>query len=189
MSSRDAIQAAAKPPTPERLHRRALRYLERFATTATHLRRVLLRRALRDAAALGLDPEQVTREVEAVVARLTGAGLLDDALFAENRARRLVASGRSPAQIRAALAGKGLGAPAIEAALERVAQEQPDPELAAAIAFARRRRLGPWGPADGRGARAERELAALARAGFGYRVARMVVEAADVVALEAAGSR
>src|SRR4051794_4914134 len=39
-------------PTPERLHARAMRYLERFATTSAHLRRVLLRRALRDATAL-----------------------------------------------------------------------------------------------------------------------------------------
>ncbi|MFO1073355.1 MAG: RecX family transcriptional regulator [Geminicoccaceae bacterium] len=173
-----------RPPTPERLHRRALHYLERFATTGAHLRRVLLRRALRDAAALGLDAEQVARDVEAVVARLAAAGLLDDALFAATRARRLVASGRSPARIRAALAGKGLAAPAIEAALTRVAEEQPDPELAAAIAYARKRRLGPWGPAEGRPERAGRELAALARAGFGYRTAQLVVAAADAEALE-----
>src|SRR4051794_10249187 len=41
---------APVPPTPERLHARAMRYLERFATTSAHLRRVLLRRAMRDAA-------------------------------------------------------------------------------------------------------------------------------------------
>ena len=37
--------AAPVPPTPERLHARALRYLERYATTRAHLRRVLRVRA------------------------------------------------------------------------------------------------------------------------------------------------
>src|SRR3954452_20119217 len=58
------------PPTPERLHARAMRYLERFATTGAQLRRVLLRRALRDAAALELDAADVRADVDAVVARV-----------------------------------------------------------------------------------------------------------------------
>ena len=94
------------PPTPERLHARALRYLERYATTAAHLRRVLLRRAAREAEALGLDTARVRADVDAVIARVVAAGLVDDRQFALGRARRLAESGRSPARIRAALAGK-----------------------------------------------------------------------------------
>ncbi len=177
---------APVPPTPERLHARALRYLERFATTGAHLRRVLLRRALRDAEALALDPLPVRRDVDAVVARVTGAGLVDDRQFAASRARRLTEGGRSPARVRAALAAKGLGPEAIEAALAGLAEERADPELAAAAAFARKRRLGPWRRADesvDQGELRARELAAMARAGFAYRVARAVVEAEDEAAL------
>lgn len=177
-----------RPPTPERLHRRALFYLERFATTAAHLRRVLLRRALRDAEALDLDPAQVRRDVDAAVARVVAAGLVDDRLFAEGRARRLAEGGRSPAGIRAALAGKGLEPEAVAAALGRLGEERADPELAAAVVHARRRRLGPWRPAGTRAALAARDLAALARAGFSYRVARAVVDAEDAATLEAAAS-
>jgi regulatory protein len=179
---------APRPPTPERLHARALFYLERFATTAAHLRRVLLRRALRDAEALGLDAAAVRRDVDAVVARAVAAGLVDDRLFAESRARRLAEGGRSPARIRAALAGKGLEAEAIAGALDRLGEERQDPELAAAVVHARRRRLGPWRPAETRADLVAKDLAALARAGFSYRVARMVVDAEDPDALEAAAS-
>ena len=70
------------PPTPERLHARALRYLERYATTAAHLRRVLLRRAAREAEALGLDTARVRADVDAVIARVVAAGLVDDRQFA-----------------------------------------------------------------------------------------------------------
>lgn len=173
------MPAVVAPPTPERLHARALRYLERYATTAAHLRRVLLRRAARDAEALGLDTARVRTDVEAVVARVVAAGLVDDRQFALGRARRLAESGRSPTRIRAALAAKGLTGPAIEAALRGLAEEHADPELAAAIAYARRRRLGPWRLPESRAENRAKDLAALGRAGFGYRAARLVVDADD----------
>jgi regulatory protein len=175
---------APVPPTPERLHARAMRYLERFATTGAHLRRVLLRRAVRDAAALELDAATVRADVDAVVARVVAAGLVDDRLFAASRARRLNESGRSPVQIRAALLGKGLDERTVAAAWRGLEEDQADPELAAAKAYARRRRLGPWRAADVRPEHRARDLAALARAGFGYRVARLIVAADDPEALD-----
>ena len=165
------------PPTPARLHERALRYLERFATTSAHLRKVLLRRAERDAVALELDPTTVRADVDAVVKRVVAAGLVDDRLFAASRTRRLSEAGRSPTRIRAALMGKGLDEQAVAAAWRGLEEDQGDPELAAAMAYARRRRLGPWRTAEARLEHRAKDLAALARAGFGYRVARLVVAA------------
>ena len=62
--------------------------------------------------------------------------------------------------------------------IERLLGEEDDAaELEAARALARRRRLGPWrGPAE-RAARREKDLAALARAGFGLDLARQVIDA------------
>lgn len=114
-----------------------------------------------------------------MIARLVAAGLVDDRQFALGRARRLAGSGRSPARIRAALAAKGLGEAAVEEALRGLAEEQADPELAAAIAYARRRRLGPWRPPESRAGSRAKDIAALGRAGFGYRAARLVVETDD----------
>jgi regulatory protein len=180
-----AAKRAPRPPTRERLHARALHYLERFATTGAHLRRVLLRRALRDAEALGLDLARVREDVEAVVGRAVAAGLVDDRLFAASRARRLAEAGRSPARIRAALAAKGLDQAAVAAALRGLEEEQGDPELAAAVAYARKRRIGPWRPEPERADTRLKDLAALGRAGFSYRVAKQVVEADDPAMLQA----
>jgi len=157
-----------------------LHYLERFPTTEARLRQVLLRRALRDAGRLDLDPADVRRTVDAVLVRLIAGGLIDDRAFAANRARRLTLAGRSPARIRAALALKGLDDPSIVTALREVAEELPDPELVAAMAYARRRRLGPWGPAE----RQAKDLAVLARAGFSFRIARKLLEAETPDALD-----
>ncbi len=178
--------AAREPsePTEALLHERALRYLARYATSRGRLRTVLLRRALREAQALDVEPELVRGRVEAVLARLTAAALLDDEAYARAKARSLHERGSSPARIRMELRARGLGRELREAALRDLAREVPDAELSAALTLARRRRLGPWRPAETRDAMRTKDLGALARAGFSRAVAVEVVDAASIEALE-----
>src|SRR3546814_19898295 len=69
-----------------------------------------------------------------------------DLAFAESRVRSLYAAGKPLARIRQTLAVKGVSKPDIEAALERLRDEAETPisDLPAAVAFARRRKLGPY---------------------------------------------
>jgi len=170
--------------TPRSLENAALYYLQRFASSAANLRRVLLRRVERSARAHGSDRGEGAAAVDDIVARFLASGLLNDAAYAEARAGTLHRRGASARKIRASLLQKGVAPEAIEAALQALREEAGDPEFAAAVTLARRRRLGPFRPAPDRAARREKDLAALARAGFGYETARLVVEAADPAALE-----
>lgn len=70
----------------------------------------------------------------------------------------------------------------MDAALETV--DEPTGELAAACALVRRRRLGPYRPAGTRAAHRQKDLAALARAGFSLDMARKVLAAGNPEALE-----
>ena len=171
--------------TRTHLENAALYYLARFATSAANLRRVLMRRVERSSRFHGTDAEEGARWVDEIVARAVRSGLVDDRAYAEGRALTLFRRGASLRAIRAALTAKGVGDDDIERALARLAEEAPRPDLAAARNYARRRGLGPYRPADGRRARREKDLAALARAGFDYDTARRVVEAEDAAALEA----
>lgn len=181
---RQARARAAKPPTPERLRRRAFFYLQRFAASRERLRRVLSRRAQRDARALELEWPPVEAAIDALLIDLERLGLLDDGSFAASRARSLAAKGRPPRRIAQMLAAEGIDQPLIEAALEALAEEREasagDLELQTAIAYARRRRFGPFAPPDGSGKPPEKALAAFARAGFSSRIARLVLAAATV---------
>ena len=172
---------AAKPPTPERLRRRALFYLQRFAASRERLRRVLSRRAQRDARALELEWPPVEVAIDSLLTDLERLGLLDDGSFAVARARSLATKGRPPRRIAQALAAEGVARPLVDQALEALAEERAtapdDLELETAIAYARRRRFGPFAPPDGSGKPPEKALAAFARAGFSNRVARRVLEA------------
>ncbi len=174
--------------TPEALERSALYYLERYDSSSGHLRRLLRRKILLSAKVHGTDPEEGAAAVERLIARLTGLGLLDDARYARERVRSLLARGTSAAMIRAKLRAKSLPAALIEAALEADENAGQDRELRAALRYAKRRRLGPYRLENRPGERAERrerDLAALGRQGFDYETARRVIDSEDPAALEA----
>jgi regulatory protein len=146
--------------------------------------RILERRIARAQRRGAIDADAARATARAVLDGLAARGLLDDGRFAEGRARSLLGRGRSTAAIRAALRDKGVDAADTERALATLADETPDPELAAAIALARRRRLGPFASPAARRARRDRDLGVMARAGFPRAVACRVIDAPDVAALE-----
>ena len=160
----------------------ALAYLGRFASSAENLRRVLLRRARRRGLPVPEASEQTATLVDALVERYRGSGLLDDVAYAAARVQSLHRRGESGARIRARLAAKGVESSLAAEAVQSLRAETDDPDLAAACAFARRRRLGPYRRAA---ADPARELGAFARAGFPRRVAERVLACADVEAVEA----
>jgi regulatory protein len=98
---------------------------------------------------------------------MAAAGTVDDAAFAASRARRLLRTGRSRRGALAHLAQKGVDAETAAAALP----EGEDAERDAAIAFCRRRRIGPFASVEPDLDARRKAMAAMARAGFGRGVA------------------
>jgi regulatory protein len=173
MSRRPDREARPRPVDRAYLERAAVFYLERYASSADNLRRVLLRKVRRRLPAGEPVPDEIPGQVDEVVAKAVSSGLLDDRSYAGAKAASLMRRGTSTRGVRTRLRAKGVGEEVIVAAL---AESAPD-ELALARRFAERKRLGPWRTrpaADPILARRERErdLAALGRAGFPYAVAR-----------------
>jgi len=166
---------ADPPPSESTLREAALAHLARYATTRAGLIRVLDRRIDRWARASQPEPEQVREAkttVRTVVARLAELGAVDDAAFAQSRARSLTRSGRSRRAIAAHLAQRGVAAETAAASLPTDAEI----ELAAAVAFTLRRRIGPFRRAPVDQAGRLRELGMLARAGFAHATASAALD-------------
>ncbi len=166
-------KAAGPPPTERTLHEAALAHLARYGTTRQGLVRVLDRRVARWARAVpDADPEiiRAARQAARLVAdRLVAAGAVNDAAFAESRARTLARTGRSRRAIAAHLAARGVDGDVTQAVLPQDAAA----DQSAAIAFARRRRIGPFRSTE---ADRARELGMLARAGFSRDIAEAVLD-------------
>lgn len=158
---------AIPPLDAAALERLALRYVERFATTrgrlADYLRRKIRERGWHGDAA---DPAGLAQ-------RLADLGYVDDLAYAEAKA--------------ATMGRRGLGARRVAAALRqahvadeetaRVAPGIADRAIEAALTFARRRRIGPFGDAPPDRPARERQLAAMIRAGHGFDLSRRIVDA------------
>jgi regulatory protein len=193
--------ATAKPLTEARIRNIAEHYVGQRESSAQMLRQVLERRLMRRLRTL--DPEAAQEEratvlplIEAEVARLEAAGVIEDARYAEMKARSALSSGRGARRILRDLGQKGVAGPAAQEALLGAAREvagvfdegaEPTEvlkaaEVEAAEVFARKRRLGPHRAGPLPEAWAERskvwrrEAAAMARAGFGVETIRRVLD-------------
>ena len=80
---------------PAMLEKWALGYLERFASSAENLRRVLRRRVRRRIRDDDETVRVIDRLIDALVIRYRDAGLIDDAAYAAGRARARLARGQS----------------------------------------------------------------------------------------------
>ncbi|MEX2641944.1 MAG: RecX family transcriptional regulator [Acetobacterales bacterium] len=173
-----------KKATERYLDNAARWYLDRYGGTCEGLRRALMRRVRRSQQAHDTDPEEGRAAVERIISRFLAAGLLDDSAYARGKANALRGRGDSGRQIAAKLRAKGVDPDAIQMAVRNADADNPLPELRAAARAAQRRRLGPWRDPRRRAERRERDLAALARQGFAFHVARAVIDASSPEALE-----
>lgn len=164
------------------LENAALYYLGRFASSTENLRRILMRKVQRSAHHHDTDPDEGAAWIKDIIDRFCRSGLLDDLAYAEARATDLHRRGTPLNGIRFKLRQKGLGNDAIDQAVDRLREEDPDADQTAAIALARRRRLGPFstGDTDARAAARDKHLATLARAGFDYETARRIIDAETI---------
>jgi len=164
--------------TARYLENAGLYYLERYATSAENFRRVMMRKVLRSCQFHEQDPDEFAPMVDDLVQRYTQAGLLNDEVYARAQTEKLRRRGASKRAIHAKLHEKGLTSEQVDAALCKADDEHEDAEFNAACAYARRRRIGPYrNPPDAE--RYQKDLGALARAGFSYDIARNVLGAPD----------
>src|ERR671921_1503588 len=127
-----------KPPrkvTEAYLQRAAMSYLERYASSAENLRRVLRRKVDKRCRLRGEDPAEFHEMIDEVVAKSLRSGLIDDTRFAEARVATLRRRGGSARAIQAKLAAKGVDRETIAAALESEEGDRAAEEEAAAHAL------------------------------------------------------
>lgn len=157
---------APRPLDEGGLEALALRYVGRYATTRAKLRSYL-RRKLGERGWDGATPPAP----DALVERFAGLGYVDDRAFATMRGAALTRRGFGGRRIDAALRVAGISE-------DDGADARRDAEAAAwtaALAFARRRRIGPFAPEPPDRAGRERAIAVLLRGGHDFATARRIV--------------
>jgi regulatory protein len=176
MATETRARRERKPPPPlngEGLRAIAIRYVERFQTSRARLLR-LLRQKIRQR---GWQEGAAPPDPEGIADRMVELGYVNDAAFAGARTRGLVQRGMGAGRVKATLAAYGVDGDVVAEALLEV------DGWTAAVDFARRKRLGPFGERKDDPKARMKQLAAMARAGHAYDVAKRVVDAESVESL------
>lgn len=180
----DRIADAPDDPVPmaptdpkklrEKLRRSGFAYLQRYSASEAHFAELMEQKLRRWEAAgyVALGEANAADLVAALTTEFRELGLLDDAGFAASRVASARRKGTSRLKIALGLRAKGVDGELARTAIE----EEGTDEMAAALRFCRRRRIGPWR----RGERPDREglnreIAMLARQGFATQLGRTAV--------------
>lgn len=157
-----------RPPLErEALERLAVHYVGRYATTRAKVKSYLARK-VKERGWEGAAPD-----IEALVERLSGLGYIDDGAFAAARASSLQRRGYGERRIDAALRAAGIG----DRHSAEAREQSREGAMGAALRFAKRKRIGPYGTgAVDREAR-QKAFAAMMRAGHPFEIVRQVLNA------------
>ena len=161
-----------RPPKPldaRRLNDLALHYVARFATSAAKLTDYL-KRKLRER---GWDGEGEP-DVAGLTEKFVAAGYIDDAAFARAKSGALLRRGYGDRRV-----GQVLNAAGIAEETRAEVRASDGAQRSAALALARKRRFGPFGPPLADRAAREKQVAAMLRAGHPLDFVRAVLAAPD----------
>lgn len=146
----------------------ALHYVGRYSTTRARLLQYLERKLRERGWVEGNTPP----DIEEMANEFVRLGYVDDAAFARARADSLVRRGYGENRLIASLRHAGIDAGQAKAAAEL----DPESSRKAALTFAKRKRLGPFGSRTSDPKARSRATAAFIRAGHNYETARKILE-------------
>jgi len=175
---RERKRRPTPPLTVGWLRGEAARHLQRWPSSERRIRQLLWKRVARAQSFHGGTKAEAAPLVEEVVAYLLQTRLIDDGRYAQLWVGSLRRRGTSRRKIQQKLREKGVDGDHIKAALDEYETDDGgDPERVSAVAYARRRRLGPYRvPHDDSFERRQKDLASMGRAGFSYGVAQDVLD-------------
>ena len=153
-----------------------LRYLDRYAPSISQYRHVLQRKVKRVLKEHGGDKDKAMELVELEIQKRIKQGILNDQNYANSWVNHLHEKGKSKLQIIQKLMQKGVAKHIIDKEIEVISGQQQQKQ--AAIAYARKRRLGPFNPnPQKRKEKRQKEIASMMRVGHPYDITKTIIDA------------
>ncbi len=168
-----------KKITSQYLHNSGLYYLERFASSKKHFKKVMLRKVKRSCIYYkDQDYQKCAKMVSELADKFEKCGLLNDKNYTDSCVSSLRRKGLSRNAIIAKMQKKGINKELTIQAIERLDIDNHankyDAEMVAALKLAKRRKIGPF--YVGEDQNIKKSLGIFARAGFSYSTASKIFE-------------
>ena len=153
----------------------AYSYLEKYSPSKQQLKVYLLKKYLTKIKG-SKTKKEVTSIIDEIVFNLEKNKILNDEMYADSKARMFLRRGYSLNKINQSLRGKGIDDKYVKQSIDKIKENQIEPDFVSALKLCKRRRIGPVRPESNRELFYKKDMGILARGGFSFDLSKRVLD-------------
>ena len=153
----------------------AYSYLEKYSPSKQQLKVYLLKKYLTKIKG-SKSKKEVTYIIDKIISNLENNKFLNDEMYSDSKARMFLRRGYSLNKINQSLRNKGIEDKYVRQSIEKIKEDQIEPDFVSALKLCRRRRIGPLRPESNRELFYKKDMGILARGGFSFDLSKRVLD-------------
>ena len=153
----------------------AYSYLEKYSPSKQQLKVFLLKKYLTKIKGTK-SKKEVSSIIDEIVVNLEKNKILNDEMYSDSKARMFLRRGYSLNKINQSLRNKGVENKFIKKSIEKIKDENIEPDFVSALKLCKRRRIGPLRPEENRELFYKKDMGILARGGFSFDLSKRVLD-------------
>ena len=152
----------------------AYSYLEKYSPSKQQLKVYLLKKYLTKIKGTK-SKKEVSSIIDEVISNLEKKRIINDELYSDSKARMFLKRGYSLNKINQSLRHKGIDSKYIKQSIDKIKEDQIEPDFVSALKLCKRRRIGPLRPGSNRELFYKKDMGILARGGFSFDLSKRVL--------------
>ena len=149
-------------------------YLEKYSPSKQQLKVYLLKKYLTKIKG-SKSKKEVSTIIDEIIENLEKNKIVNDALYSDSKARMFLKRGYSLNKINQSLRQKGIESKYIKQSIDKIKENQIEPDFVSALKLCKRRRIGPLRPQANRELFYKKDMGILARGGFNFDLSKRVL--------------
>ena len=153
----------------------AYSYLEKYSPSKQQLKVYLLKKYLTKIKGTK-SKKEVTSIIDEIILNLEKNRILNDEMYSDSKARLFLRRGYSLNKINHSLRNKGIDGKFIKQSLDKIKEDEIEPDFVSALKLCKRRRIGPLRPGANRELFYKKDMGILARGGFSFDLSKRILD-------------
>ena len=153
----------------------AYSYLEKYSPSKQQLKVYLLKKYLTKIKGTK-SKKEITSIIDKIISNLEKNRFLNDEMYSDSKARMFLRRGYSLNKINQSLRNKGIDDKFIKQSLDKIKEDEIEPDFVSALKLCKRRRIGPLRPSANRELFYKKDMGILARGGFSFDLSKRILD-------------
>ena len=153
----------------------AYSYLEKYNPSKQQLKVYLLKKYLLKIKG-SRSKKEVSGIIDEIILNLEKNKILNDEMYSDSKARMFLKRGYSLNKINQSLRSKGIEDKYVKQSIDKIKEDEIEPDFVSALKLCKRRRIGPLRPESNRELFYKKDMGILARGGFSFDLSKRVLD-------------